>query len=96
MPVSLTSVVGSLLEILIWYRIKCHLEKSGLIDACQHQFVKAKSYLTNLIEFFDVATDRIDELNAVSELSGNYSYLNLKSLQLFDLYPFSTASRTGS
>ena len=48
-PVSLTSVVGKLLERILRDRIYSHLEISGRISDRQHGFVKG---LTNLIEFF--------------------------------------------
>ena len=51
-PVSLTSVVGKLLEGILRDRIYRHLETKGLIRDSQHGFVSGKSCLTNLIEFF--------------------------------------------
>ena len=52
-PVSLTSVVGKLLEGILRDRIYRHLEMQVLIRDSQHGFVSGKSYLTNLIEFFE-------------------------------------------
>ena len=50
-PVSLTSVVGKLLEKILRDGIYSHLETNGLIGDRQHGFVKGRSCLTNLIEF---------------------------------------------
>ena len=52
-PVSLTSVVGKLLEGILRDRIHRHLEMQGLIRDSQHGFVSGKSYLSNLIEVFE-------------------------------------------
>ena len=51
-PVSLKSVVGKLLEKILRDRIYGHLENHGLIRDSQHGFVKGRSCLTSLIEFF--------------------------------------------
>ena len=58
-PVSLTSVVGKLLERILRDRPYSHLEISGRIRERQHGFVKGRSCLTNLIEFFQ-RSDRDD------------------------------------
>ena len=52
-PVSLTSVVGKLLEGILRDRIYMHLETQGLIKDSQHGFVSGKSCLINLSEFFE-------------------------------------------
>ena len=51
-PVSLTSVMGKLLEGILRDRIYRHLEWQGLIRDSQLGFVSGKSRLMNLIEFF--------------------------------------------
>ena len=51
-PVSLTSVVGKLLEKILRDRICTHLELNSLISDRQHGFVRGRSCLTNLVEFF--------------------------------------------
>ena len=50
--VSLTSIVGKLLESIIKDNIFKHLEILKLIRTSQHGFMKGKSCLTNLLEFF--------------------------------------------
>jgi len=49
-PVSLTSVVGKLLEKIVRDRIYSHLEINGHISERQHGFMKGRSCLNNLIE----------------------------------------------
>ena len=46
-PVSLTSVVGKVLETLIKDRMRNHLNKYKLIKGSQHGFTKGSSCLTN-------------------------------------------------
>ena len=47
-PVSLTSVVGKVLETLIKDQMRNHLNKYKLIKGSQHGFTKGSSCLTNL------------------------------------------------
>ncbi len=47
-PVSLTSVVGKVLESIIARNIREHLDKHNLINQSHHGFTKGKSCLTNL------------------------------------------------
>ena len=56
-------MVGKLLETIIWDRISSHMERCGLIRKSQHGFLKGKSCLPNLLEFFEEATERIGEGN---------------------------------
>eukprot|EP00061_Rhincodon_typus_P018619 g47854.t1 len=63
--VTLTSVVGKLLEAILRHRIYTYLERQGLIRDSQHAFVHGKSCLTNLIEFFEVVMKRIDKRRVV-------------------------------
>ena len=51
-PISLTSVPGKLLESIVKDRIVVHLEDNELIGKSQHGFLRGKSCLTNLLEFF--------------------------------------------
>ena len=60
-PVELTSVVGKMLETLIKEWIRKHLNKYKLIQRSQHGFSKGRSCLTNLLEFFEVVSDLVDE-----------------------------------
>ena len=63
--VSLTSVVGKLVEKILRDRMCSHLEENRLISHRQHGFVKGRSCLTNLIEFFEEVTRKIDQGRAV-------------------------------
>ena len=51
-PISLTSVVGKMLESIIASNIREHLETYKLINDSQHGFSKGKSTLTNLLSFY--------------------------------------------
>ena len=64
-PISLTSVVGKLLESIIVKHITNHLESNRLILDTQHGFRRHRSCLTNLLEFFHDAYYNIDKNNAV-------------------------------
>ena len=55
-PVSLTSVVGKLMEKILRDRIYEHLEKFSMLKSSQHGFVKGKSCLMSLVEFFEDVT----------------------------------------
>ena len=72
-PVSLTSVVGKLLERILRDRIYSHLEISGRISERQCGFVKGRSCLTNLIEFFEEVKKMIDEGRAVDVVYMDFS-----------------------
>ena len=54
--VSLTSVVGKVLEILIRDRMRNHLNKYKLIKGSQHGFTKGSSCLTNILEFYEAVS----------------------------------------
>eukprot|EP00061_Rhincodon_typus_P012594 g38433.t1 len=64
-PVTLTSVVGKLLERILRDGIYRHLEKHDLIRDSQQGFVQGRSCLTNLIEFLEEVTKVIYEHGAV-------------------------------
>jgi len=51
-PVSLPSHVCKVLETIVRYTIVDHVKKFNLIRETQHGFVKKRSCLTNLLEFF--------------------------------------------
>ena len=55
-PVSLISDVCKLLETLIIYHMVEFLVKHKLINTSQHEFLKARSCLTNLLCFVDEIT----------------------------------------
>ena len=60
-PVSLTSVICKLLETIIRDHMMDFLNKHKLINPSQHGFLKARSYLTNLLCFFEEITKWVDE-----------------------------------
>ncbi|KAK4823290.1 hypothetical protein QYF61_000450 [Mycteria americana] len=64
-PVSLTSVLGKLMEQIILSAITWHVEDNQGIKPSQHGFRKGRSCLTNLISFYDKVTHLVDEGKAV-------------------------------
>jgi len=50
-PVSLTSIVGEMLESIIKEEIARHLDINCPLGNTQHGFMKGRSCLTNLVEF---------------------------------------------
>lgn len=58
MLVSLTSVVGNLLEGISRDMIYMHLVGQGLIRNGQHGFARGRSCLTNMIDFFFYGCDQ--------------------------------------
>ena len=67
------SAVGKLLEKILKERIYLHLERHGLIRDSQHGFVKGRSCLTNLIEFFEHVTKCVDEGSVVDVVYMDFS-----------------------
>ncbi|KAK4816201.1 hypothetical protein QYF61_012666 [Mycteria americana] len=60
-PVSLTSVLGKLMEQIILSAITRHVEDNQGIKPSKHGFMKGRSCLTNLISFCDKDTCLMDE-----------------------------------
>src|SRR6218665_2362688 len=62
-PVSLTSVVYKVMERIVKDRpnVVEHLNEYNVIKGSQHGFTRGRSYLTNLLEFFEEVYERIDE-----------------------------------
>lgn len=79
-PISLTSVPGKLLESIIKDKIVTHLEENELIGKSQHGFLRGKSCLTNLLEFFFYVLKEHDKSRAVDIV-----YLDFK--KAFDKVP---------
>ena len=67
-PVSLTCVVGKVMESLIRDKIVEHLERNRLIRASQHGFMAGRSTTTNLIVYMDALTKLMEEGKAVDVL----------------------------
>ena len=59
-PISLTSVVGKMLEAIIARTIRKHLDNHKLIKHSQHGFSKGKSCLTNLLSFYRKVFETLD------------------------------------
>jgi len=72
-PVSLTSIVGKMLESMVKSKLAAHLDKHSLIRTNQHGFQSGKSCLTNLLEFFEDATSELDEGKSVDVLYLDFS-----------------------
>jgi len=79
-PISLTSVVGKLLESVIADRVTEHLESEGLMGDSQHGFRSGRSCLTNLLSFFHQMLTVYDGSRAIDIL-----YLDFK--KAFDKVP---------
>ena len=64
-PVSLTSILGKIMEGLIKDRLVYHLEKFKLINNTQHGFRNGLSCLTNLLEFLENVTGKLDQGDSI-------------------------------
>ena len=67
-PVSLTSVVGKVLEQLIRDVVTDYLVSNNLLTSCQHGFIKGRSCITQLLATLDHWTkvmDRGGDIDAV-------------------------------
>jgi len=63
--VSLTSILGNVMKLLIWDVIIKQVEEKKVIRSRQHGFTKGKSCLANLIAFYDGMMGWVDEGRAV-------------------------------
>jgi len=81
-PVSFTSIVCKILEsrIIIKNSILGHLTKFSLIRESQHGFTKGRSCLTNLLEFMEEVTDKLDN-------GKPFDIIYLDFLKAFDKVP---------
>ena len=71
--VSLTSVVGKLLERTVKHELDAHIENNGLIEDSQHGFRRGRSTATNLIEFLNVTTGWNDNGNCFDVIYLDFS-----------------------
>ena len=67
-PVSLTCVVGKVMESLIRDKIVEHLERNNLIRSSQHGFMTGRSTTTNLLVYMEALTKLLDQGHAVDVL----------------------------
>ena len=72
-PVSLTSVLGKLMEQLILSTITQHMWDNQMIRPSQQGFMKGRCCLTNLISFYDRATRLLDEEKAMDVVYLDFS-----------------------
>ena len=68
-PVSLTSVLGKVMEQIITW----HIQDNQMTRPSQHGFVKGRSCLTNLISFYDKMTHLVNEGKAVDVVYMDFS-----------------------
>ena len=59
-PVSMTSQIGKLMERIIKNQLVGYLEENGLIYNSQHGFRRKRSCLSNLLEFMERVSERLD------------------------------------
>ncbi|KAK4822681.1 hypothetical protein QYF61_019550 [Mycteria americana] len=64
-PVSLTLVLGKVMEQIILSAIMQHVQDNQVIRPSQHGFVKGRSCSTNVISFYEKVTHLVDEGTAV-------------------------------
>ena len=64
-PVSLTSVVCKVLESIVRDKIIEHLDRNKPLRVSQHGFMRHRSCLTNLLEFFEEVLKKVDNGVAV-------------------------------
>ena len=79
-PISLTSIVGKLMESIMVDKVTSYLESNLLLRSSQHGFRRQRSCLTNLVEFFHFVFSEHDREKAVDVI-----YLDLK--KAFDKVP---------
>ena len=67
-PVSLTCVVGKVMESLVRDKIMEHLDRNSLIRPSQHGFMSGKSTATNMLVYMEALTKLLDEGHSVDVL----------------------------
>ncbi|GAB0209535.1 mitochondrial enolase superfamily member 1 [Grus japonensis] len=72
-PVSLTSVLGKIMEPFILSALTRQVQDNQGIRPSQHGFMKGRSCLTNLISFYDQVTHLVDEGKAVDVIYLDFS-----------------------
>jgi len=72
-PVSLTSVLGKIMERFILSASTRHVKDNQGIQPSQYGFMKGRSCLTNLISFYDQVTCLVDERTAVDVVYLDFS-----------------------
>lgn len=59
-PISLTSIIGQMLESITARRIRDHVEKTKVIQDSQNGFTKGRSYIIVLLLFFGKVYEVVD------------------------------------
>ncbi|GAB0175842.1 mitochondrial enolase superfamily member 1 [Grus japonensis] len=72
-PVSLTLVLGKVMEQIILSAIMWHVQDNKVVKPSQHGFMKGKSCLTNLISFCDEVICLVDEGKAADDVYLDFS-----------------------
>ncbi|GAB0199615.1 mitochondrial enolase superfamily member 1 [Grus japonensis] len=72
-PVSLTSVLGKVMEQTILSAITQHIRDNQVIRPSQHGFMEGRSCLTNLVSFYDKVTRLVDDGKAVDVVCLDFS-----------------------
>ena len=72
-PVSLTSVLGKVMEQIILSAVTRHKQDNQAIRPSQHGFTKGRSCLANLISFYHKVTHVADEGKAVDVVYLDFS-----------------------
>ena len=62
-PISLTSLVGKVMESIIRDHIMTHIQTHKLIHQSQHGFLPGRSCQSNLLEFIQTVPDEVDNHN---------------------------------
>ena len=82
-PVSLTSVLGKIMEKVILAVIKKHLRDNTDVAYSQHRFTRGRSSLTNLNSFYDKVTQLVDQGKPVNVIFLDFS----KAFDTISQYP---------
>ena len=72
-PISLTSIPCKIMESLIKDEVMDHLLMNQLIKNSQHGFMRKKSCLTNLLEFFETVSLNLDNANSIDVIYLDFS-----------------------
>jgi len=72
-PVILTLVPGKVMEQIIMSAITHHIQDNQVTRPSQHGFMKGRSFLTNLISFYDQVPHQVDEEKAVDVVHLDFS-----------------------
>ena len=67
-PVSLTSVVGKLMERILHNFLSIYIRSNLLISDVQHGFISGRSTTSNLLEYLNEVTRMVDQRNSIDVL----------------------------